>query len=346
MERMKKQIIRKAVAGMLAFIIGISVLMITLIPLLIYLNTSSGETLKAMGMVREFQSQRSRESLDIVYDATSSTFLLKNTGTTPITIILAAISSGDRCGNLSKTNISLNPGDTVKNISNYGLDSICYVVTSRGNVFPVKERYNILLSQLSQSSQEIVFASDNTKFAEDLYNSYKNKIIAKYNTDRTSCTNDGTPKLHPFDKYNNKKLLTINSTSDDVVSYEKDYGCFSLTFQNVVNVSGNQYAVAVFYKIVIVLINKNGNKLGAVLMVCLQKDSVTKCANSAGTSWTPSAIQTDYIVLEGLSLIPMQDAPSGLYNLNITLTFDSQGSTKFNVGVEYIALQNARLVTG
>ena len=341
---MKKQIIRKAVAGMLAFIIGISVLMITLIPLLIYLNTSSGETLKAMGMVREFQSQRSREALDIVYDATSSTFLLKNTGTTPITIILAAISSGNQCVNLSKTNINLNPGDTVKNISNYGLGSICYVVTSRGNVFPVKEKYNLLLSQLAQSSQEIVFTPDNTKFAEDLYNSYKNKIIANYSTSSTSCTNPGTPTLHPFDKYNNKKLLTINYTSGGVVNYTNN-GCFSLTFQNVVNVSGNQYAVAVFYKIVIVH-NKNGNKLGATLTICLQQEQggVTRCASSAGTSWNPSDIQTNYVVLEGISLIP--SLTPGLYNLNITLTFDSGGGTEFNVGVEYIAVQNARLVTG
>ncbi|GAY25082.1 hypothetical protein ATG_02850 [Desulfurococcaceae archaeon AG1] len=339
---MGRLVVRKAVAGMVAFIIGISIIMVTLIPLLVYLNTASGETLRAMGVVREFYNQRTRESLDVVREG--GVFRIKNTGSVPITVILAVIDGGKGCGRetlLIRTSESLNPGDVVSSIAGHGLDRICYIVTSRGNVFPVKEKYAVL----PQLPQPVTFTPNNTGFAEDLYNSYRNNITARYNERSSVCDKTGVPALFSFDSYDPaKKLLTINDTSGNIIIYELG-GCFSLTFKNSVSISENPYAVAVFYRLVLVLRRPEAN-FEALLRICLQQGASSSCASSSNMIWYPTGVNPGYVVLEGVSLIPVRNALPGVYDLNVTLTLDKLGGNRLSIGVEYIAVLNAALVSG
>jgi len=339
---MGRLVVRKAVAGMVAFIIGISIIMVTLIPLLIYLNTTSGEILRAMNVAREFQNQKTRESLEIVNE--SGVFLIKNTGSIPITIILAVIDSGKGCGRetlLVRTSEILNPGDAVSNIAGYNLSRVCYIVTSKGNIFPAKEKYTVL----PQLLQPATFTRSNTGFAEDLYNYYGSNIISRYNERSTLCNKDGVAALVPFNKYDPaRKLLTINDTRGDNILYELS-GCFSLTFKNSVSINENPYAVAVLYRLVLVF-NKSDEKFDTILRICLQRDTSSSCTSSSKTIWYPKGTDPGYIALEGVSLIPMRNAQPGVYDLNVTLIVDKLGGNRLNIGVEYIAVIGAELVSG
>jgi len=336
---MRKSIVRKAVAGMVAFIVGLSIIMVTLIPLLIYLNTTSGEILRAMSVAREFQNQKTRESLEIVNE--SRVFLIKNTGSIPITIILAVIDSGKGCERetlLVRTSEILNPGDAISNIAGYNLSRVCYIVTSKGNIFPAKEKYTVL-------PQPVTFTHSNTGFAEDLYNYYGSNIIARYNERSTVCNKNGVAALVSFNKYDPaRKLLTINDTRGDNILYELS-GCFGLIFKNTVSINENPYAVAVLYRVVLVF-NKSDEKFDTILRICLQQDTSSSCTSSSKTVWYPKGTDPGYIVLEGVSLIPMRNAPPGVYDLNVTLIVDKLGGNRLNIGVEYIAVLGAELVLG
>lgn len=334
--------LRKAAASMLGFIIGISILAAILIPLSIYLSNMGSETLTAVEAVRDFESQRSQESVDIVY--WNGYIQLKNTGSVPIAVSLIALDVGNGCGwgaVLYKADPMINvinPGDMARNISGYDLSVICYILTTRGNMFPVKEKYFAMLSQLSQG---VYFTPGNTRFAGDID---PRIVSARFSTNDGGCSLSGTPAVVRFSQYN-RSLLTINYSGSPVLFSGPGSSCFSLTFNNAVEVNASSYAVAVFYKMVFLPTSRR-DTFGAALTACLS-GPVSSCSSSSGLSWSPSSINQDYIVFEGFSLIPMGSAPRGNYSLTITLVFSIQGGgTSFYTGLEYIAVQGARLIAG
>lgn len=348
---MNRDAIRKAVAGVLAFIIGISIAVVTIIPLLIYLNSTSGALLNALNQVRDFQSQKSSESLDVVYEGGS--IYLKNTGSVPATIVLAVIDSGKGCSSntfLLKTSIPISTGDRISSINissrSYGLTDICYVMTARGNVFPVKEKYLALQAQLSQQAGNILFTPNNTIFPDD---ASKYTTVGKYSDGDLSCSKKG-------DVWNNvtfpdygKNLIAVVDTNlgqqqGIPVTINGKSGCVSITFKQSVNVPQGAYAVVIYYRIIV---QSNNDKMNVIIIPSLIKDNKIYMSSDVNAMHSPSSIfKNSYLSFEGYSLIPLKDATPGLYDLNITVAFpDTTGSTAPKVGIEYIAIQGATLVT-
>jgi len=363
--------LRKAVAGILAFIIGISIAVVTIIPLLIYLNTSSGETIRAFNTLRDFQAQKSSESIGIALEGGG--WAIKNTGSVSETIVLAVIDTGNGCNNgtaLIRTSITLNPGDRIYSInistSSYSLDKICYVVTARGNVFPVKEKY--LAALASQQSQNLLFTPNNVKFAEDLMG-IKDKIKANYSTDDLSCNKNGrvyfANALKNYKPMNNAKILTISDRNNNIVTYgskdnnnknnKNNEGCFSVTFPGILNITSGSYGLVIYYRIILDLVSKSksdnpgsssADKMSVNVSISVMGGGIVRASMASVSSWSLNSIDLDYIVLENYLLIPLKGVNPGIYDLNVTVLFPTlQGNTQVQVGIEYIAVQGATLVT-
>lgn len=318
---------------------------VSLIPLLIYLNQTSGDLARAIAALRDYQSQKETESLGIVYDSTAGGIVLKNTGPIPVTIVLATVNSGT-CGlgdTILRTSITMYPGNTTTSIKttgkSYSLGEICYVATARGNVFPVKEKY----AQLAQQIQ--IFTRNNTLFAA---NADIKKIQANYSTTSYICNMQGNPAIINFANYP-RQVLTIIDNNNNIISFggsSNNVGCFLLIFKNLVQIRENPYAVVVYYRIVLQGTWGSNNKLGVNVAATIYNDTVRFDSTTSETSWTPNSINVTYLVLERYVIIPVSGATPGLYNLSITGTLDLQGSTQLQVGLEYLAVQGATLVVG
>ncbi|MEM4970699.1 MAG: hypothetical protein QXE01_05545 [Sulfolobales archaeon] len=354
---MNKDAIRKAIAGVLAFIIGISIAIVTIIPLLIYLNNTSGAMIRALNQVRDFEAQRGSEDLEVVYE--SGSIYLKNIGSIPATIVLAVIDSGNGCNLntlLLKTNISINTSDRIRSINttanSYGLDRICYVMTARGNVFPVRERYNAIQSQLSLNPNTTgIISPDNTIFAQDMgaWNQ-AGKINVTYGS--SSCSSKGNPYIGNIPPYD-KQLLSVKDNNSNLIQFSlnnKNQGYICFKFRDVLNLTQQGYAVLALFRIVVVGVNMNSNNFRLDISV---NGSVSSGSNSYGSSstflsWQPKS-NSDYLVWDVIMLIPLKQgssqAPPGVYSLEIDIILDQNtGNGSYYVGIEYLSIQGMKLI--
>lgn len=343
---------RKAVAGMLAFMIGISIVIVALVPLLLLLNSQSSEMLRAANTVNTFQSLRDSESLNIVIQ--SGDIVLKNTGSVPITIALLIINNSitGSCidtPQLVRTNTTISPGDYYKNITvagkTYKLEDICYIVTTRGNVIPIKEKYYTYLSQLSGVSGGIL-SRENTRFAEDMNTGV---IKANYSTNDYSCNIKATPYIAKIPQYPNR-LLTANDSNDIIVFSLSSggKGCLSFTFENSLELDGSGYAVLVVYRIVVVgsNLNKNNFRLDLETRASVSGSGGAYSSSATSPNWQPK-LDSDYLNLtwDVILVIPMKGASPGRYSLTITIILNQINSNgNYRVGVEYLSVQGMRLL--
>jgi hypothetical protein len=339
--KIKRESIRKAVAGILAFIVGISIAIVTIIPLLIYLNISNRETINAFNSFSEYQKQRSSESIDIAL--IGETPYIRNTGSVPLTIVLAVIDNGYGCGNrtsILKTNITMKQGDTIANISSYGASIICYIMTARGNIFPIKERLYGLLAAMSPLT---LFNESNARFAQDL--SLGPNDLGNYSIGNLNCNQNGYLKI--WDRSNSRydrDLISVFSSQGDPNPVNIGEGCIRVLLRNAVNLGASIYAIAIYYKIV-GFYNKNKFSGGINISLIYSSNNAIKYSGySTADGWTPP-FKDKMVIYEGYVLIPMRDAPAGLYDLEIRFgIYDSKGNSDIRIGIEYIAIVGATLV--
>jgi hypothetical protein len=339
--KIKRESIRKAVAGILAFIIGISIAIVTIIPLLIYLNISNRETINAFNSFSEYQKQRSSESIDIAL--IGETPYIRNTGSVPLTIVLAVIDNGYGCGNrtsILKTNITMKQGDTIANISSYGASIICYIMTARGNIFPIKDRLYGLLAAMSPST---LFNESNARFAQDL--SLGPNDLGNYSIGNLNCNQNGYLKI--WDRSNSRydrDLISVFSSQGDPNPVNIGEGCIRVLLRNAVNLGASIYAIAIYYKIV-GFYNRNKFSGGINISLIYSSNNAIKYSGySTADGWTPP-FKDKMVIYEGYVLIPMRDAPAGLYDLEIRFgIYDSKGNSDIRIGIEYIAIVGATLV--
>jgi hypothetical protein len=354
--KIKRESIRKAVAGILAFIVGISIAIVTIVPLLIYLNISNRETMNAFNSFSEYQKQRSSESIDIAL--IGGTPYIKNTGSVPLTIVLAVIDNGNGCGNrtsILKTNITMKQGDTIANISNYGASIICYIMTARGNIFPIKDRLYGLLAAMSPST---LFNESNARFARDL--SLGPNDLGNYSIGNLNCNQNGYLKI--WDRGNSgydRDLISVFSspTDPDPVNIgsssgrggggrdrDEDKGCIRILLRNAVSLSTSTYAIAIYYKIVGFYNQKKFSGGINISLIYSSNNAIKYSGYSTADGWTPP-FRDKTVIYEGYVLIPMRDAPAGLYDLEIRFgIYDSKGNSNIMIGIEYIAIVGATLV--
>jgi hypothetical protein len=330
----KRESIRKAVAGILAFIVGMSIAIATIVPLLIYLNTSNRETMDAFNSFSEYQKQRSSESIDIAL--IEGTPYIKNTGSVPLTIVLAVIDNGNGCGNrasILKTNITMKQGDMIANISSYGASIICYIMTARGNIFPIKDRlYSLTL-----------FNRSNTRFAQDLRLGPND--LGNYSIGNLSCNQNGYLKI--WDRSNSgydRDLISVFRSPGDPNPVDIGEGCIRVLLRNAVNLGDSIYAIAIYYKIV-GFHNNNIFSGGVNISLIYSSNNAIKYSGySTADGWTPP-FRNETVIYEGYVLIPMGDAPAGLYDLEIRFgIYYSRVSSGIRIGIEYIAIVGATLV--
>jgi hypothetical protein len=343
--------VRKAVAGILAFIVGISILIVTIIPLLIYLNRVSGEMIRAFNSLSEYQRHRSLESIDILVEG--NRVAIKNTGSVAEAFILAVIDNGYGCNNrasILKINIALDPGDKIYSIntssSSYTLDKICYVMTSRGNVFPVREKYLAVLVSLAPPA---IITNESTRFADDMKSW---SISVYYSIGSDICNVAGLPWIGVISPIYNKKLLTINSSATEIVKYElggqNRTGCALYRFKDLLSLDRPGYAVLTIMRVVIIGTNLSNIRLDANAYISIIRDNVYISTASAYLTWNPAPDprrDTDYIVWDIVGLIPISNIQPGTYSLEIKLILTQIiGKGAYYVGIEYLVIQGMRLI--
>jgi len=354
--KIKKQDVRKAVAGILAFIIGISIVIVTIVPLLIYLNTSSGEAVRAFNSLSEYQKQRSSESIDIVL--VGGTPYIKNTGSTPLTIVLAVIDSGNGCGDrtsMLKTNITMKPGDAILSInatSNSYVPAVtCYVMTARGNVFPVKEKYDAILSQLALG----IISPDNTIFAQDMISWIQSgKIRINYSINSYNCNNNTIPIITIIEPYP-RQVLTLKENNQpkmfELKNNSKVFICFK--FNDVLNLTQQGYAVLALLRLVVVGSDIQTNGSFIIRLDISVNGSIIGSSNYYNSSpnfisWLPKT-GSDYLIWDVIMLIPLKQggdmASPGVYSLEIDVILDQiKGNGSYYVGIEYLSIQGMKLI--
>ena len=355
---MKREGIRKAVAGILAFIVGISIAIVTIVPLLIYLNSTSGAMLKALNQVRDFQSQKSSESLEVVYEGGS--IYLKNTGTIPATIVLSIIDGGGGCTNntfLLKTNLTINTGYRITSINttsnSYELPRICYVMTARGNVFPVKEKYNAILSQLTLPANATnIINPDNTIFAQDMIPwNQSGRIKINYSIDSYNCNTQATPDITYIPPYP-RQVITLkeNNQLKEFQLNNRDKALICFQFNDILNLTQQGYAVLVFLRLVVVesSTNRNNLRLDISLNGSIFNNLNFYSSSLTFISWHPST-DSDYLIWDVIMLIPLKQgtnlASPGVYSIKIDVLLDQiNGRGAYYVGIEYLSIQGMKLV--
>jgi len=339
---------RKAVAGMLAFIIGVSIVIALIVPLVLFLSSSSGEVIRALNVLGEFQSQKAQEDLDVVLDR--GRFFIKNAGSLPTTIVLVLVDRGLGCArdlSLYKVSLTIDPGASVAVIpaanTSLGPDAICYVVTSRGNVFSIRERF------LRVSGVEVitVITNQTTRFADDMASW---NIDARFSRGSDMCDVRGIPWVGvPARSVYGKMLLTVNESSTATVIYDlnatrQSVGCASFTFNNLVRLDRPSYAVIVLLRIVIISLENTRDAISATADITLRSGGLAIGSTSTAVVYSPQK-DLDLFVWDLAPLIPARDAPPGDYSLEVRVVLNQiSGRGKYIVGIEYLALQGARLV--
>jgi hypothetical protein len=241
----------------------------------------------------------------------------------------------------------MKPGDAILSInatsSSYGPALTCYVMTARGNVFPVKDRYIALMSQQPQQAGNILFTPNNTIFADD---ASKYSVDGSYSAGSLSCNTKGYVWNNvTFQSYDpNKKLISVVDNKGNPITITEKSGCISVTFKDAVSVPQGAYVVVIYYRIIV---NSSQAKMDVGIIPSLMKNNMIYKSSNSNAIFSPSSIFSgSYLSFEGYSLIPLKGATPGLYDLNITVVFPSlQGDSKPQVGIEYIAIQGATLVT-
>jgi hypothetical protein len=81
-----------------------------------------------------------------------------------------------------------------------------------------------------------------------------------------------------------------------------------------------------------------------ISLIYSSNNAIKYSGYSTADGWTPP-FRDKIVIYEGYVLIPMRDAPAGLYDLEIRFgIYDSKGNSNIRIGIEYIAIVGATLV--
>jgi len=275
-----QRILRKSVgpANIAVFTIGILVIILLLTPIInMFFITGSSETLKGLYYVRKFDYEKYLERADVWIDLLNpqNTFIyFNNTGSETIDIVRAWILINNEMIPF-KYHIRIEPGGSIdlnklaRDISKViGAtiypDNILSLVSSRGNVFPIRDAIISLRSssnvvtQLSYREEFIrIFPRpENTLWYPNFSKLIGEKRIEGYYQPSVSkggtCNVKADPIVSYLDGYNNP-LLLLKVSGNRLVQFEldnKQSACEKFVFKNIVNI-WNLQDVSIYMKIVI-----------------------------------------------------------------------------------------------
>jgi hypothetical protein len=213
-------------------------------------------------------------------------------------------------------------------------------MTARGNIFPIKDR---LYSLLAATSPSTLFNENNTRFARDL--SLGPNDLGNYSIGDLNCNQDGYLKI--WDRSNSgydRDLISVFSSQGDPNPVNIGKGCIRVLLRNAVNLSASIYAIAIYYKIVGFYNNNTFSGGINISLIYSSNNAIKYSGYSTADGWTPP-FSDKIVIYEGYVLIPMRDAPAGLYDLEIRFgIYDSKGNSNIRIGIEYIAIVGATLV--
>ncbi len=367
-------VMKKAVSNIIGFALGIIIILVTVIPLFMFLTSARSDLEKIIGNYEAYQDLKSLEKLSVEADYTSTTseiYYLRNTGSIPIKLVRAVIQSALGLDPYY-INIMIEPGQRIplsQIFTQLGLPydpaSLRYVVSVRGKVFPIAEQIIRIpppsstpgssggAAALPAPGYGNPFTPSSSLFYWNFTDAVKNnRVDAYYNLAGSSCTYSGQAWVGLIANYNNK-VLTINSTdtkTPTTVTYNlgnSQSGCAKFVFKNLLNASGS-YIIVVYYRVVIASLSAKDRV--SIDLNFTVVDSTGRGIGSSVTSfqWAPKT-DLDYIVYSGYVAIPIYNPVSGFtVSGNVDLVFkivltqiNAQGS--YQVGVEYLAFQGVQV---
>jgi hypothetical protein len=251
----------------------------------------------------------------------------------------------------------MKPGDAILSINatsnNYGPALTCYVMTARGNVFPVKEKYDAILSQLALSTNTTgIISPDNTIFAQDMISwNQSGKIRINYSINSYNCNIDTTPNITYIQPYP-RQVLTLKENNQlkmfQLKNSDNVFICFK--FNDVLNLTQQGYAVLALLRLVVVgsNINKNNFRLDISVNGSIIRSSNYYNSSSNFISWQPKT-DSDYLIWDVIMLIPLKQggnmASPGVYSLEIdVILYQINGGGSYYVGIEYLSIQGMKLI--
>jgi len=371
---------RRGQAELIAATIGIAVFVLVVAFMILSVTATGYISTSALAERARFENERQLEKLAYTYDSITGSCTITNAGAVEIKIVRVWRPDGTVDTSSSLVNSVINPGGQLS-IANWG--SIAYIVTARGNVFPVQSRCQELraLSTVPQSkesagappitSNEFVTKSDFFRYGG------KYGILCSYsvsgNTAARPCRvlyyngsgwimNNGAEWISVSRVNVNDPDLNDDRIYELVLAYPSpDYSeiwfsgdlYVNITFVNVTEITPDVDTVYVYYELVLDL-SASGNPHQSPFVVSVVLSNRTAALEFPSTFAFFATTRSGVAVIQGSATIPIkayeslqQSIANDTYSITLKLTYNPPNNVQVKINrvrLQKLAIAGARIV--
>jgi hypothetical protein len=361
----------RGVSGIIAMLVAAAILFLVIAPMLVAVMGSRASYDSAVSRYREFDSARGYERLNVYFDYSKTPpYYVRNDGLVGVRLVRAWINVSNFVSPYS-VNIYLAPGDVLNlsvlrsqtGIPDLDLSQVLYLVSVSGSSFPVASSILSLSFYSSSGNANNPFSPSTSFFywnfsrlaalaiaSGDPYSSSPRYLGVFYGVNR--CGYSGVPYVGSLPGYSFSVLSAGVNSSSGVVPYRydlktNDYGCLYLVFPGRVDVSSQPYAVVVYYRVVVSVVDSgSGNRVALNASFSLVSGGVVVGSSSSSVGWSPR-VGSDVLVWNGYVVVPVSGYSVSLGSADFVVSISlSQvnGVGGYYVGVEFLAFQGVSLI--
>jgi len=359
---------RRGQAELIAATIAIAVFVLVVVFMILSITATGHVSTSALAERARFENERQLEKLAYVYDPNSEECIITNAGAVEMVIVRAWIYDG---GNL-KVNESfrhtLKPGDKLP-IDNWS--NVAYIVTARGNVFPVQSRCEELRALQSGGLAGMPPITSRNFVTGDEFLRYGGKYGILCSVSGRSCryvlyyngsgwiANNGTEWIDASGvnlvrDLNNDGIyeLVLADPGYKEIELSRSFEV-SITFVNVTEITPDVDTVYVYYEFVL-SISGSGNPHQSPLTISVVLSNSTTALEFPSTFAWFATTQSTTAVIQGSATIPIrayqslqQRISNGVYNLTLKVTYYPDQNVKVNISIvrlQKLAIAGAKIV--
>jgi len=356
---------RRGQAELIAATIAISVFVLVVVFMILSVTATGYVSTSALAERARFENERQLEKLAYIYDPNYRECIITNAGAVEIKIV--RVWKPDGTVYTPSDLKPIKPGERLP-ITDWG--NVVYIVTARGNVFPVQSRCQELmaLSAVSQSggtsggsagtppvtSNEFVTRSDFLRLGGEygilcsVSGRFCRYVLYYDTTSKSWIKNDGTgwtsaSNVNLVRDLNGDGIyeLVLADPNYNEIVLGRNFEA-NITFVDVVEITSDVDTIYVYYELVIV-ISGTGNPHEAPFAISVVLSNETADLEFPSTfAWFAtqprSRSQPVIVVIQGSATIPIKAYESlregikaGIYNLTLRLTYYPDASVRVNI---------------
>jgi len=370
---------RRGQAELVAATIAIAVFVIVIAYMFIAISSAGHVTTSALADRARFENEKQLEKLAYAYDPITGSCTIMNAGAVEIEIVRVWRPDGTVDTSSSLVNRVISPGQSLP-IADWS--SVAYIVTARGNVFPVQSRCLELerLSTMPQSggsagappvtSSDFVTRSDFLRLGGEYgilcsvsgSSTYASSCRVLYFNGSGWIVNNGTQWISPPRSVNLDPDLNNDSIYELVLADPSSgygeirfYGTINanITFVNVTEITPDVDTIYVYYEFVL-SISGSGNPHQSPLAVSVVLSNRTTALEFPSTFAWFASTRSSVAVIQGSTVIPIrayeslqQSIANGVYNLTLKLTYYPDPNVKVTINfvrLQKFAISGAKIV--